>query len=113
MNAPAKWLLNHTSCWPACLPRSSQQNRLQPEIHGARAPAHEAAFHAISSLLLQILEGISRHKVPGHVWLRLYSAKAADKVRKAGVIALGVKKRDEARLTTAFVSQEGKALKSC
>lgn len=51
--------------------------------------------------------------MPGHVWLRLYSAKAADKVRKAGVIALGVKKRDEARLTTAFVSQEGKALKSC
>ena len=71
-------------------------------------PAHEAAFHAINSLLPQNLElqGISRHKVPGHVWLSFYSAKAADKVRKAGVITLGVKTQDEARLTTTLVSQE-------
>ena len=75
-------------------------------------PDDEAAFGAINSPLLQNLEpqGISRHKVPGHVWLSFYSAKAADKVRKAGVVELGVKSQDVVRLTTTFVSQEGKAL---
>ena len=69
---------------------------------------NEAAFQAINSQLLQNLElqGISRHKVPGHVWLSFYSAKAADKVRKAGIVELEVKNQDVARLTTTFVSQE-------
>lgn len=42
--------------------------------------------------------------------LSFYSARAADKVRKAGTIKLGVQNQNVARLTTTFVPGEGKAL---
>ncbi len=104
----AQWPVSHTN------DSHHKSHVVCLQIAGEGMPAHEAAFQAINSPLLQNLElhGICRNKMPGHVWLSFYSARAADKVRKAGIIELGVQNQDVARLTTTFVSQEGKALES-
>ncbi len=88
----AQWPVSHTN------DTNHESHVVCLQIAGEKVPAHEAAFQAINSPLLQNLElqGISRHKVPGHVWLSFYSAKAADKVRKAGIIELGVQNQDVA-----------------